>query len=241
MIHQLTFTPVASIFHILTDVWVLLLPIPLLRSVPRPPREKYGLYFVFGVGAIAIITAVCRFKFLYDYTTSADPFYAFAPLMTWSTVEVNVGILCACLPTLRPLFSKSQRDRTRAIKGFSLQNKNDILEGGGEIHSLHSRSSSAGSNIMAKELAIDAPAPASVSVSAIASPPRESYRPPVPPKTPPPTHNADDSAALEARIVDLERSLLSPGQQTKQLKLLKRDENGMFMPEAALRGSPRSP
>ncbi|KAF2659649.1 hypothetical protein K491DRAFT_590728 [Lophiostoma macrostomum CBS 122681] len=222
----------ASVFHIITDLWVLLLPVPLLRSIPRPPREKYGLFFVFGVGVFAIITAVFRFKFLHDYTVSPDPFYAFAPLMTWSMVEVNVGILCACLPTLRPLFSKSQRDRTRAIKGFSMQNKNDIIEGGAEINSLHSRSSSAASNAMAKEIAVDK----TPNVGVSASPPRLSYRPPVPPKTPPPIYNTD-TQAVEARIADLERSLLSPGQPTRQLKLVKRDENGMFKPEPSFRGT----
>jgi hypothetical protein len=32
-----------------------------------------------------------------------DPFWDNAPAAYWSVVELNCGILCSCLPTLRPL------------------------------------------------------------------------------------------------------------------------------------------
>lgn len=38
--------------------------------------------------------------------TTMDPLWDSATTTYWSIIELNVGILCACLPTLRPLASK---------------------------------------------------------------------------------------------------------------------------------------
>lgn len=104
---------VTSAFHIAMDIWILLLPYKLIISIPRPLRERLAVYAVFGLGLFSTICAVARFNYLVIVTHSKDPFYDSLPINTWSVIEVNVGILCASLPTLRPLFSQAQRDRTR--------------------------------------------------------------------------------------------------------------------------------
>ncbi|XP_014554212.1 hypothetical protein COCVIDRAFT_48775, partial [Bipolaris victoriae FI3] len=93
----------SSSFHILIDIWILTLPIQLIRRIPRKPREKLALYINLGLGVVSMIASIIRFRFLYIFTTSDDPIYGFVPVNTWSMVEVNVGILCATLPILRPL------------------------------------------------------------------------------------------------------------------------------------------
>ena len=35
-----------------------------------------------------------------------DPTWDGSATTYWSSVELNIGILCACLPTMRPLFKK---------------------------------------------------------------------------------------------------------------------------------------
>ncbi|KAF5849132.1 hypothetical protein GGP41_006039 [Bipolaris sorokiniana] len=96
----------SSSFHILIDVWILTLPIQLIRRIPRKPREKLALYINLGLGVVSMVASIVRFRFLYIFTTSDDPIYGFVPVNTWSMVEVNVGILCATLPILRPLAIK---------------------------------------------------------------------------------------------------------------------------------------
>lgn len=71
------------------------------------------MYAVFGLGFFGTICAIVRFNFLVIVNNSRDPFYDSLPINTWSVIEVNVGIVCASLPTLRPLFSKAQRQRTK--------------------------------------------------------------------------------------------------------------------------------
>jgi len=48
-----------------------------------------------------------RLSALHKGVHTTDPFWDNAPAAYWSVVELNCGILCACLPTLRPLIQKA--------------------------------------------------------------------------------------------------------------------------------------
>lgn len=115
--NRLTMSKVTSVFHILMDIWILVLPIKPVLSISRSKRENNVLLAVFVLGVFSTIASIVRLQFLVEFTRSSNPFYDALPINTWSTVEVSVGIVCASLPTLRPLFSKSQRDRTREALG----------------------------------------------------------------------------------------------------------------------------
>jgi hypothetical protein len=95
------------------DIWILVLPLKLILRIPRPPREKIALYIIFGLGIISTLASIIRLQSLRIFTLSNDPFYDSLPINTWSMVEVNIGILCASIPTLKPLVSKKQRHRTK--------------------------------------------------------------------------------------------------------------------------------
>lgn len=95
------------------DIWILVLPIQLILRIPRPPREKLALFLIFGLGIISTIASIVRLQSLRIFTLSNDPFYDSLPINTWSMIEVNIGILCASIPTLKPLVSKAQRHRTK--------------------------------------------------------------------------------------------------------------------------------
>lgn len=95
------------------DLWILVLPLKLILRIPRPPREKLALIIIFSLGIISTIASIIRLQSLRIFTLSNDPFYDSLPINTWSMVEVNIGILCASIPTLKPLVSKAQRHRTK--------------------------------------------------------------------------------------------------------------------------------
>jgi hypothetical protein len=106
-----------SAFHIFMDLWILALPIKLIFSIPRPPREKLAIFLIFGLGVISTLASIIRLQSLRIFTLSNDPFYDSLPINTWSMVEVNIGILCASIPSLKPLISRAQRQRTPAVYG----------------------------------------------------------------------------------------------------------------------------
>lgn len=52
------------------------------------------------------IVSILRLRSLVAISNSSDQTYDNPPAATWSSVETNVGIICACLPLLRPLLTK---------------------------------------------------------------------------------------------------------------------------------------
>ncbi|KAJ5594149.1 uncharacterized protein N7459_000357 [Penicillium hispanicum] len=110
--------------QILTDIIILILPMPLLSKLQLPTRQKAGVMLVFGVGICVIATSSARLYELstmvrgQDFTSkhpkrlhfhthihSHDP-EKNAEAAVWSSIEANVSIICACLPPLNPLLSR---------------------------------------------------------------------------------------------------------------------------------------
>ncbi|KAL5346578.1 hypothetical protein ACLOAV_008285 [Pseudogymnoascus australis] len=101
--------------NIITDVAILVLPIPVLTRLRLPQRQKTILVFTFALGIFVTIVDVVRIYYLQQAAQiqdqarvgSGDDFSYNASLaLMWSAVEVNVGIICACIPTLKPLIDR---------------------------------------------------------------------------------------------------------------------------------------
>ncbi|KAK2615686.1 hypothetical protein N8I77_002424 [Diaporthe amygdali] len=108
--------------NIVTDLAILALPIPVLTGMRLPKRQKYILVFTFSLGIFVTIVDVVRIYYLQQAisfvptTPSNDPEALFGDSpefawnaslsLMWSAVEVNIGMICACIPTLKPLILK---------------------------------------------------------------------------------------------------------------------------------------
>lgn len=68
--------------NILTDVWILALPIKTLMFVHRPLREKLALIVIFGAGIVATIMSIIRLNSIRIFTLSTDPFHDGIPVRT---------------------------------------------------------------------------------------------------------------------------------------------------------------
>lgn len=55
--------------------------------------------------SVCIVTIV-RMTTLETGAKGKDPTYTGSPTLKWTAVETNVGIICACLPLLRPILNK---------------------------------------------------------------------------------------------------------------------------------------
>lgn len=110
--------------NILTDLAILFLPMPILTSMRLPRKQKIILLVTFGVGAFVAAVDVVRIAYLqsasntrlHQISNGVDnqqgtnwrtdfSWYASFSFM-WSVIEVNVGIVCACVPGLKPLASR---------------------------------------------------------------------------------------------------------------------------------------
>ncbi|KAK4457644.1 hypothetical protein QBC42DRAFT_291380 [Cladorrhinum samala] len=94
-----------SAFNIITDIAIFALPIKTLVGINRPKKEKYALVGIFCVGAFATVVAMIRLHTIVTYTKATDPFRDSLLVNVWSILEINIGILCASAPALKPLFS----------------------------------------------------------------------------------------------------------------------------------------
>ncbi|KAL9081248.1 MAG: hypothetical protein Q9157_000223 [Trypethelium eluteriae] len=101
-----------------TDVLFASLPVPLIWSLQLNKRQKISLICALGLGffscAASLVKTVLQFNFLKnkDWTVH-DSFDV------WASVEVNVGILAASLPALKPLLNGMLEPVKRALTGSS--------------------------------------------------------------------------------------------------------------------------
>ncbi|KAI2639020.1 MFS general substrate transporter [Hypomontagnella submonticulosa] len=109
----------AAPVNVVTDLAILALPLPVLTSMRLPRRQKVILIFTFALGIFVTIVDVVRIYYLEQAITQVSstasdnpaatfgdsPQFAWNASFTfmWSAIEVNVGIICACIPTLKPL------------------------------------------------------------------------------------------------------------------------------------------
>ena len=61
-------------FNIITDIFILALPVPTLLKINRPKKEKIALLIIFGLGTFASVMAITRLHSIYTYTLATDPF-----------------------------------------------------------------------------------------------------------------------------------------------------------------------
>ncbi|KAI2617221.1 hypothetical protein GGS26DRAFT_585325 [Hypomontagnella submonticulosa] len=91
-------------FSIATDIIILLLPMPLVYALQIPRVQKAALIMVFALGVLdsVVITSCLRVTTIDLQATTPDPTYEISSTM-WTIIEMNVAIVCACLPQIRPL------------------------------------------------------------------------------------------------------------------------------------------
>ncbi|KAE9373323.1 hypothetical protein N431DRAFT_482387 [Stipitochalara longipes BDJ] len=93
-------------FNILTDLVIIALPIPTLKSLKLPARQKVGLMVIFALGGFVCLVSVLRLQSLYVISVSVDPTYDNVGASIWSNIEVYTGIICASLPAIKPVVGK---------------------------------------------------------------------------------------------------------------------------------------
>ncbi|OKL58978.1 hypothetical protein UA08_05757 [Talaromyces atroroseus] len=120
--------------NLITDIAIFFLPIPILTQLRLPRKQKIILIIVFSIGLFTTVIDIIRAAYLQSAATSnaikqqtgsgnvdnskANQDFSWYGAFTfmWSAVEVNTGIICACIPSMKPL---AARLLPRMIKGSS--------------------------------------------------------------------------------------------------------------------------
>ncbi|KAH7075445.1 hypothetical protein BKA63DRAFT_297331 [Paraphoma chrysanthemicola] len=105
--------------NIALDMIIFLLPWPLTRTLQISKRQRRGLFLMFGLSASVATVSVIRLYSLHEVTKSDDLPFDSPAFATLSAVEVNVGIICACLPAMRPLLARMMPDYFSAAAQYT--------------------------------------------------------------------------------------------------------------------------
>ncbi|KAI1338291.1 hypothetical protein F5Y15DRAFT_124664 [Xylariaceae sp. FL0016] len=95
------------ITDIATDLIILSLPAPQIWKLQMTRHQKYQAGCMFMLGWMVVGTAVARSaQYTPGFSSSPGNTSHSASVTYWTILEANIGVISACLPTLRPLFQE---------------------------------------------------------------------------------------------------------------------------------------
>ncbi|KAG8666767.1 hypothetical protein FPOAC2_11893 [Fusarium poae] len=93
-------------FNLTTDIAIFCLPLPVIKSLNLPRKQKIMLFAIFSLGFFTCFISIYRIRTLRTAASTDDPNWDNVDAAIWSFLEITMAITAACLPTLRPLVSK---------------------------------------------------------------------------------------------------------------------------------------
>jgi hypothetical protein len=100
---------VQSTLNVVTDFMIYALPIPTLVGLSLPWSQRIGLMVLFGVGGVIVVASSFRAYWIhYTLYETYDATWEGFNIWLWTAVETNVGVICGCIPALKPLLFPSR-------------------------------------------------------------------------------------------------------------------------------------
>ncbi|KAK7709993.1 hypothetical protein SLS63_013094 [Diaporthe eres] len=90
-----------SALNIALDFWMLYLPATQVWSLQMKTRKKVGVILMFGIGIFLTLTSIVRTQTLVSFANTENPTRDYFATVTWSYIEITVGVMVACLPGAR--------------------------------------------------------------------------------------------------------------------------------------------
>ncbi|EAA29286.1 hypothetical protein GE21DRAFT_6923 [Neurospora crassa] len=94
--------------NIASDLVLAIIPIPLLWKLQIPKKQKLVLTSLFGMGMFASVMSIVRLSSLQQIgaAPAEEQSVMGVSIAIWSCIEVNIAIMCASAPALKPLVIK---------------------------------------------------------------------------------------------------------------------------------------
>ncbi|KAL5116017.1 hypothetical protein ACEQ8H_006135 [Pleosporales sp. CAS-2024a] len=96
-----------AFMSIILDVWMLAIPLSQLINLKLSALKKWGVILMFCLGTLATLISIIRLKFLAVVSTTLNPTWDHRNITKWSNIEIAVGVVCSCLPSVRMLLVRS--------------------------------------------------------------------------------------------------------------------------------------
>ncbi|KAK7223370.1 hypothetical protein V2G26_011373 [Clonostachys chloroleuca] len=130
--------------HLIIDVLILALPVVQVKNLRLRLGQKIAMVRVFMFGILVCVASIGVLieSSKFDPNSPEMPL-EISPIIIWATMEVNLAIICSCLPLMRPIFrrmlpdsvlgsdprsSPITRSDTSSVAGFKLNRFNTMHE-----------------------------------------------------------------------------------------------------------------
>jgi hypothetical protein len=126
-----------AIVNLVIDLAIVFLPMPVLWTLKMTSKKKLAITFILGLGLVICALTAARI----ESVLALDPLdftYTMVPDLILGALEVELGIVNACLPILRPLFSRFFGSKSRFASGWTRKSKNDSAHKSGVSSMPHS-------------------------------------------------------------------------------------------------------
>ncbi|KAM3422237.1 hypothetical protein BST61_g2602 [Cercospora zeina] len=93
-------------FTIGFDVLCIVLPLPRLIALGIPTRKTIAVVVTFAVAGFVTVCSILRLRTLVQWGNATNMTWYYNPIAIWSNVELNLGVLCACIPATAGLLQR---------------------------------------------------------------------------------------------------------------------------------------
>ncbi|GAB7336410.1 hypothetical protein MBLNU13_g09127t2 [Cladosporium sp. NU13] len=106
------------------DVLIIILPFPILQRLQLDRRNKVAVAILYGAGFFVTVVQAIRIRTIAALANYIES----KPVIEWSIVEINMGVVIACVPALRPLlkiFGRQISNNSRSRSGACGADRNE--------------------------------------------------------------------------------------------------------------------
>ncbi|MCJ1477408.1 hypothetical protein MMC13_006079 [Lambiella insularis] len=97
-----------GVFNILSDFYILCIPLPAIWSLQMPRRRKIGVSAIFLTGIAACLSSILSFVYRLKLSESTDNTWTVIPLWVVSIIEITSGFLVSCMPSVAATYRHVQ-------------------------------------------------------------------------------------------------------------------------------------
>ncbi|PKX89794.1 putative plasma membrane protein Pth11-like [Aspergillus novofumigatus IBT 16806] len=108
-----------GVVGVVSDVYIITLPLLAIAQLRLSRAKKWRVAAVFLTGLLSVVMSFlgCIYRFQVNIV---DITYSLLPIYIVNTLEVDIGIICTCLPLLGALFKENTKESRRPTSSRSI-------------------------------------------------------------------------------------------------------------------------
>ncbi|KKZ67229.1 hypothetical protein EMCG_07079 [[Emmonsia] crescens] len=106
-----------SVISVVSDLIILVLPLPLAWSLHLDTKKKLRIMAILGAGGLATAFSIYRLVMIVITGASPNQVMVFTRVVLSGNAEIGIGLICACLPALNALVGRKRQELSSRRQG----------------------------------------------------------------------------------------------------------------------------